>query len=162
MTTMEKNQKMARKRNLEGNPPNSNSFSVLSIEEFVLITTDMGVAVDENDFDTFNLLKDLEKARNDLYQKQTEKVIDSQTETFEVCQAEKATLALEWMQEESSETNDFILVESRKKRRENRKNVKISLTFKGKKQDQENPGLFKARGRKPKANSSKTPKTKKK
>ena len=33
------------------------------------VTSNMGVDLNENDFDTFNLLKDLEKARDDLYHK---------------------------------------------------------------------------------------------
>ena len=70
-------------------------------------------------------------------------------------QTDKNTLALEWMQDESSE-DDFILVESRKKKRENRKKMLISPTFKGKKPDQENPGLHKPRGRANSSNSSKT------
>jgi hypothetical protein len=47
---MEKNQKMAKKRNLEGNPQNSNSFSMLPIEELVTVSTGMGASLDENDF----------------------------------------------------------------------------------------------------------------
>jgi hypothetical protein len=67
MTTMEKNLKMAKKGNLEGNPSSFNCFSVLLIEEMVNVTSNMGIDLNENDFDTFNLLKDLEKARDDLY-----------------------------------------------------------------------------------------------
>ena len=73
----------------------------------------------------------------------------------------KESLALEWIQEESSEADDFILVEFRKKKRENRKNVKISPSFKGKRLAQESPGLSKPRGRKPMAKSSKNIKSKK-
>lgn len=80
LTTMEKNQKMAKKRNLEGNPSCSNSFSTLPIEEIAKVSTDMGVVVEESDFDTFDLLKDLEKARGDLYKKQSENHSISQTE----------------------------------------------------------------------------------
>ena len=71
-------------------------------------------------------------------------------------QADKNTLALEWMQDESSDTDDFTLVESRRKRRENRKKVLIFPTSKGRKPDQENPGLHKPRGRANSSNSSKT------
>ena len=73
----------------------------------------------------------------------------------------KESLALEWIQEESSEADDFILVEFRKKKRENRKNVKISPSFKGKRLAQESRGLSKPRGRKPMAKSSKNIKSKK-
>jgi hypothetical protein len=38
LTTMEKNQKMAKKRNIEGNPSCSYSFSVLTINEVVNIS----------------------------------------------------------------------------------------------------------------------------
>jgi hypothetical protein len=38
LTTMEKNQKMAKKRNIEGNPSCSDSFSVLTINEVVNIS----------------------------------------------------------------------------------------------------------------------------
>jgi len=69
MTTSEKTLQMAKKRNLEGNPSRINSFSVLPIEEIMNVTSNMGVDLNENDFDTFNLLKDLEKARDDLYHK---------------------------------------------------------------------------------------------
>jgi hypothetical protein len=67
------------------------------------------------------------------------------------------------LQEESSEPEDFILVESRKKRRENRKSLKISLLKQGNRQDQEDPGLLKRKGRKPHlAPPPRNPKNKKK
>lgn len=72
LTTMEKVGMVAKKRNLEGNQTNSNSFSVLSIDEVVHISSEMGIVIDDSAFDTCNLLKDLETARNDLYQKQFE------------------------------------------------------------------------------------------
>lgn len=81
----------------------------------------MGVNIDENDFDTFDLLKNLEKARDDLYKKQSVTSDIPQTESVEVSNPVNSILALEWMQEESSETDDFILVESRKKEREKKK-----------------------------------------
>jgi hypothetical protein len=63
-------------------------------------------------------------------------------------------------QDELSDTDDFILVESRKKRRERRKSIQVASVGKGKKQDQENPGLQKVRGRKPRvAPSKKKPKS---
>jgi hypothetical protein len=68
-STKEKTEKMALKRNLEGNPIKSNSFFVLPIEDIVHISTNMGIAVSDYTFDTFDLIKDLEKARDDLYLK---------------------------------------------------------------------------------------------
>lgn len=61
---------MAEKRNLEGNTSTSNSFATLQVEEIISIIASMGVDMSVNDFDTFNLLKDLEIARDNLYHKQ--------------------------------------------------------------------------------------------
>jgi hypothetical protein len=58
LTTMEKNERMTKKRNLEGNTTQHNSFSALPIDDIVNITANMGVIVDENDSDTFDLLKE--------------------------------------------------------------------------------------------------------
>lgn len=54
-------------------------------------------------------------------------------------------IALEWIQEESSESDDFILVESRKKKREKRRGIVTSPISKGMIQDQESLGLVKKR-----------------
>jgi molybdopterin-guanine dinucleotide biosynthesis protein len=56
----------------------------------------------------------------------------SQTDIIKSEQNMGTTLKLEWLQEESSELVDFILVESRKKKRENRKSLKISPQKRGK------------------------------
>jgi hypothetical protein len=72
LTTMEKIDRVAQKRNLEDNPSNSNSFSILSVEDIVNITSNMGIVIENSEFDTCCLLNDLENARNDLYQKQLE------------------------------------------------------------------------------------------
>lgn len=74
---------MARKRNLEGNISQYNSFSALPVEDTVNVFADMGVIVDSNDFDTFDLLRDLEQARNNLYKKQCDNASAPQTETVE-------------------------------------------------------------------------------
>lgn len=148
-TTMEKVEKVAQKKNLEGNPSNSNSFSVLSVDEVVHITSEMGIVIEDDDFDTCNLLKDLEIARNDLYEKQIEQKVGPQTESVEVTQGDSNIPELEWLQEESSEPEDFILVESRKKKRENKRSVKISPNKTGRNKDQEIFGMRGNRGRKP-------------
>jgi hypothetical protein len=70
LTTLEKTERAAQKKNLEGNPKPSNSFAVLSIDDISHISSEMGVVMDSDAFDTCNLLNDLEKARNDLYLKQ--------------------------------------------------------------------------------------------
>lgn len=92
----------------------------------------MGIVVSSDDFDTFNLLKDLEKARDDLYQTHNTKPMGPQTELVEAAHGNNENLAIDWLNDESSEADDFILVESREKKRENRKSLKISPNAKGK------------------------------
>jgi tetraacyldisaccharide-1-P 4'-kinase len=160
---MEKVGKVAQKKNLEGNSQNPNSFSVLSVDEVIHISSEMGVVIEDDDFATYNLLKDLEIARNDLYQKQSEQKLGPQTESVEVIPEGNNIHELEWLHEESSESEDFILVESRKKRNENKRSVKISPNKRGRNQDQAILSLRSNRGRKPSnAFSSKCTKQKKK
>jgi hypothetical protein len=78
------------------------------------------------------LLKDLEKARDDLYYKQINKASDPQTESVEDMQANKASLVLEWIQEESSEIDEFVLVESRKRKKKIGRMLKSLSLSKGK------------------------------
>lgn len=68
LSTVEKVENNAVKKNLEGKPSSSNSFSVLSVEEVVDISASMGVIIEENDYATCDILKELESARFDLYQ----------------------------------------------------------------------------------------------
>jgi len=84
LTTMEKIEKAGAKKNLEGNSTTTNSFSILSVDDIIHTTTDMGILVDSNNFDTFDLINELENARNDLYHKQIEQKKKSQTDTVEI------------------------------------------------------------------------------
>ena len=83
LNIMEKVEKRAQKANLEGNSSNNNSFSVLPNEVIGAITSCMGIVVEEDDFDTFNLSKDLEKTRDDLYHKQICQNKNPQTQSVE-------------------------------------------------------------------------------
>ena len=69
---MEKNDKMAKKRIFEANNSHSNLLFALPMEEITNFTYDMGVIIEKNGFDTFDLLKDLETVRHNLYTKQNE------------------------------------------------------------------------------------------
>lgn len=139
LTTMEKNDRMAQKRNLEGNSKNPKPISVLPIDEIIHITANMGVAINSEDFETFDLIRDLEKARDDLYLKQCENKLKSQIETVEIVENNNNLPELEWLDMESSESEDFMLVESRKERRESKKSRRFSPLVKSKKVDQEDP-----------------------
>lgn len=118
---MEKGEKLAKKWNLEGNSSSSNSFSILPIEEIVHTGSDMGIAVKHDNFATFDLLKTLEMATDDLYVKQCGQNETSKSEIVETQPSADVPLQLEWLHDESSDIEDFILVESRKKRREKKK-----------------------------------------
>lgn len=52
---------MAQKKNLEGYSSSANSFSVLPVEEIMDVTSDMGIILNENEFDTLISLKTLRK-----------------------------------------------------------------------------------------------------
>ena len=80
VTTKEKNERMAKKRNLEGNPLATNMFSDLPVESIKCLSADMGIAVDNINFGTFNMLKDLEIARHNLHIKHTKPVVNEQDE----------------------------------------------------------------------------------
>lgn len=49
-----------KKRSIEDNSANTNSFSCLANEEIIARANDMGVKMDINDFASVNLLSDLE------------------------------------------------------------------------------------------------------
>jgi hypothetical protein len=73
---MEKASALSKKRNLEGNhdsapnPLSNNSFVVLSDNKIVAKASFMGVRIPDGNFDTVNLVRDLELARNSLVSKQ--------------------------------------------------------------------------------------------
>jgi hypothetical protein len=73
LTTLEKTERAPQRKNLEGSPKIFNSVVVSSVDDISHISSDMGVVIDSDVFDTCNLLNDLEKARSDLYLKQLEK-----------------------------------------------------------------------------------------
>lgn len=90
---------------------------MLPTGDIVHISANMGVNINHDDFETFELIRDLEKARDDLYMKQCENNKTYQTETVEIVGNNSNLLELEWLNEESSEPEDFLLVESRKKKK---------------------------------------------
>jgi hypothetical protein len=149
LTTKEKNERMARKRNLEGTHSNQNMFSVLPLDEIAELSSGMGVIVNDYDFGTFDMLRDLECARQDLFNKQNMTCQDPPTETVGGPDTVQSPLCIEWLQEENSDNEDFILVLSKKKKaREKKRNLKISPSLQKMKQIQEAPGLQSGKGRK--------------
>jgi hypothetical protein len=70
LTTEDKSKEMARKRNLEGTNLNlTNSFSTLCNDEIAALSVSMGIDIREENFEVFDLMKDLEMARHALESK---------------------------------------------------------------------------------------------
>lgn len=69
LTTMEKNEIMAKKRSLEGNNNKTLTISETEITTLENLAKDMGVITANNDFAALNLVKDLEVARHNLFLK---------------------------------------------------------------------------------------------
>jgi hypothetical protein len=115
----EKNRRMAVKRNLEGNSciPEPN-FSCLASKEIIDISKKMGVNINEQNMESIELLKEMELARQCLGQKKTEilqkKEVDNMVKRNDEYFGSQVN--------EESETDDFILVQSRKKKRIQKRN----------------------------------------
>lgn len=115
ITTKEKNERIARKRNLEGTTSNSVMFSDLPVETIKNLSIDMGIAVDQISFGTLDMLKDLEIARNNLHARQHEPVVVEQVDVSTIEDDINERL-IEWLQDEHSETESDILAHSKKKK----------------------------------------------
>ena len=101
----------------------------------------MGVIIEEDDFDTFDMLKELEIARANLYDKQQSNKQNEQSDIIEISEDEGETLLIEWYREGSSESEDFQLSISEKKNANKGRKKKVKISPRGKKQDQEDLGL---------------------
>jgi hypothetical protein len=117
----EKNRRMAVKRNLEGNSCIPEPiFSCLASKEIIDISKKMGVNINEQNMESIELLKEMELARQCLGQKKIE-ILQKKDEDNMVKRNDEY---IGNQTNEESETDDFILVQSRKKKREYRKGIK--------------------------------------
>jgi hypothetical protein len=115
----------SRKRKLEGTSlSDQNSFAALNNLEIVEMVSGMGINIAFEQFDSLELMKDLEVARNAIkVTKIHELPIEMKNPDGEVSmedlvdEARGYGLALEW-HEDGSESDPFTLVESKKKKRE--------------------------------------------
>jgi hypothetical protein len=115
-------QEESKKRSLEGtNLSNQNSFAILDNAEICSTVEGMGVSVTSEHFESVNIMKDLELARHAL-DKVKKKVIPDPNIEMEKEENEIGRMfpLLEGM-EEDSKTESFILVESKKKRKQRKK-----------------------------------------
>jgi hypothetical protein len=115
----------SRKRKLEGTSlSDQNSFAALNNLEIVEMVSGMGINIAFEQFDSLELMKDLEVARHAIkVTKIHELPIEMKNPDGEVTmedlvdEARGYGLALEW-HEDGSESDPFTLVESKKKKRE--------------------------------------------
>jgi hypothetical protein len=93
-----------------------NSFATLDNAEIVHLTSDMGINIDCVQFDSVEIMRDLEVARHSL-DKTRNNVINNPNEGIVPMEAiqENQILALEWL-EEDSESKIFTMVESKKEK----------------------------------------------
>lgn len=118
LTTQDRNEIMAKKRCLKGNSSISVALSGINNFKMCSIAKQMGVVIEEEDFDTF---EELELARADLYDKQ--QCNKQKTQVIELDDSDSnddnaksgKNLRIEWHHEDSSELEDFLLSISDKK-----------------------------------------------
>lgn len=150
-TTQERFEAMAKKRNLEGNSPPRNMFSDLSHTSLYDMSKKMGIIVDDNSFKSFDVLKEIESTRLNLFNKQQNINRKAYVEEISDAGNESEPLQLEWLHEDSSEPEEFILAQSKQKKNRGRKSTQISSIKKRGTKAQEDPGMPKKRGRKKKS-----------
>ena len=120
----------------------------------------MGVLVHENNFATFDMLKDLESARNCLYAKHQKQTVSEKPSEIVECAVDKEVLTIEEIDEEESKLEEFVIQKSLIKDRPVKK--KFTLSPRGRKQDQEDLGLLDSRNKCIPVNLNKRKKTKEK
>jgi hypothetical protein len=109
----------SKKKNLEGtNLSSQNSFDVLSNNEIMSMARRMGVAKDPSEFERVDFMKDLEVARHVIEVSKKAEIVDpNEGVSIDDVVVEDSYDVLEGV-DEVSESEAFILVESRKKRRQ--------------------------------------------
>jgi hypothetical protein len=113
---MERATAATRKRNLEGNsaPSSSNSFGVFSNSEIMSRASMMGIDVPSDNFENIDLLRELEKARANLNQKNMPVPDSSFVIHHDHCK--QTPLNLTWLSSDEIEES-FTVVSSRKSRK---------------------------------------------
>jgi hypothetical protein len=115
---------------LEGKHLNlKNSFAVLNNNELMARSRKMGVKVGVDDLTKFDILKDLESARSNLMDRNSNEMVVGGHETEEIISLEEMKY-LEWKSDVSEEEN-FQIVSSRKTKKQE-KNKKEKRDLRGK------------------------------
>ena len=120
---MDVNPTTGKKRPLEGNNIlTSNSFSILDNNDIISRVINMGVPIADSDFDSINLLRDLEQARLSLNRKNVcniEPVVEDTSLHNHVNENNDDSVSdlVEWNDVASNASDDFILVTPKRNRR---------------------------------------------
>jgi hypothetical protein len=96
----------SKKRTLEGmEVPTNNSFSVLSNDTISVLAADMGVKISLDNFDTVDIMKDLEMARLALDKAKCVKCVKPPVPVIEECHIDEVEVnegpLLEWLDDDS-------------------------------------------------------------
>jgi hypothetical protein len=115
---MEAALKTSKKRSLQGtNLDSQNSFAVLGNEEIMHLVGGMGVNISPAQYDSVDIMKDLEIARHALERVKKRDIIDPNVMLEQEEPAlDDASNLLEWL-EENSEAESFTVVQSKKKKK---------------------------------------------
>jgi hypothetical protein len=122
-STLEQAEAMSRKRNLEGIPstsPSTNSFEVLCNLEIMSRASLMGIDVPSNNFESIEMIKELEKARNNLSQKND--TIPASSFVVHHDHSRETPLSLTWLSPDELD-DSFTVVSSQKSRKKCRKEM---------------------------------------
>jgi hypothetical protein len=139
-----------KKRTNEGTTINSsNSFSILGHDDIIDKGIHMGVNLGSCDYESIDMLKDLENARLALHEKMKATVTsDSNTDkcmNLSQNEHEDDINLLDWMEEGKSKEDDFVLITPKRHRKSVQK-----LILSGKKQNKgrnkENPCMQQKKG----------------
>lgn len=129
LSTEDKNMMMSKKRNLEGtNLNNENSFSVLTDNDIMKLSKDMGITIDDSNFAAIDLVKELEIARHSLAEKKIAPI-----ESTSIIES-----IIEVVEEEIYEVESLI-IHSQKRKGKPKNRLSLSGPRKNKKKGKENP-----------------------
>uniref|UniRef100_A0A8I6YVP9 Uncharacterized protein n=1 Tax=Hordeum vulgare subsp. vulgare TaxID=112509 RepID=A0A8I6YVP9_HORVV len=120
-------ERLAQKRDLQGNSISpGNSFEVLSNLEIISAAVKMGVNIPDDDFESIDVIRELEISRANIAKKVDKNDIRHDTVLLITNAAGEASLLdTEWGGDEDLDVDDFTVVRSRKKER---KKVNITIS----------------------------------
>ncbi|KAE8780090.1 hypothetical protein D1007_46762 [Hordeum vulgare] len=104
-----------KKRNAEGTLHSHNSFDALSNQNMMLAASKMGVIIPDNDFVNIDIIRELEKFRNNNSRVEREDVVEVEENISNMslinANGVATPLYLVWMEEGNIEEDDFTLCE---------------------------------------------------